>query len=102
MKYLYPFLILVLAGCVPPIPLPPYITDISNADSTVKVTASNNGDRAWGVLGKWPTMEAINAEAEHGCSTFNKTAVSLSWGCSLMLGAACWEKTYLFSCKVNN
>ena len=80
-------------------PPPPAISDISNADSLVRVQAQKH------VWGEWPSKSAITAEGEHGCQQFKKPAILLSSRCVKMSAddwwlAECVVMEYLFACKI--
>ena len=83
-------------------PEPPAISDISNADSLVRVQARNAGHY---FSSKWPTERAIRKEGQAGCQTFKKPAVLLSRRCIKTsnprdLFDYCVLREYLFACKI--
>ena len=96
-------IVLTMSGCAVTVE-PPAISDISNADSIVRVQARNAGNY-W--VPKWPEDQAILEQGEKGCELFNKSAVMLSFRCVEVerrrSGAAfnfCRTREYLFACKI--
>ncbi len=91
---------IILLSCRMQVP-PPAISDISNADSLVRVQAQNMGD-FW--TPKWPPMEAILDEGGIGCSMFGKPAIMLSSRCMKTANPGglfdwCVLKEFLFACR---
>ena len=77
---------------------PPAISDVSKADSVVRVTATNAG--LGGIYGdKWPPEHEIHALGQEGCQLFGRHATPLSWKCSIMVDYGCRAREYLFACR---
>lgn len=76
---------------------PPAISDISNADSLVRVQSSwfpKHGQIAF------PSLVKVQQEGDRGCSQFGKPAVLLSGRCVERSEAGiCWTREYLFACR---
>ena len=91
----------LLSACVPPAPPPPAISDISNADSLVRVQAQNIA----GEFPEWPSEESILKEGQRGCDQFQKPAVMLSSRCIYSKPGVffeyCVTKEYLFACRIS-
>lgn len=89
----------LLVGCAANIPHnPPAISDVSKADSVVRVTATNASPG--GIFGdKWPPEQEINALGQEGCKIFGRAAVPLSWKCTAMRKRHCHAREYLFVCR---
>ena len=70
----------IVSGCVATKHHPPQITDVSNADSLVRVSIFNA--RTGGIMGMlWPPDHEIQAKGEEGCQIFGKPAVRLGSKC---------------------
>ena len=93
----------VLMSCVQQEVQPPAISDISNADSLVRVQARNVGDY-W--TPKWPPLEAVLDQGGIGCSMFGKPALMLSSRCIATFDPQamfnwCVVREYLFACRTS-
>ena len=76
---------------------PPAISDISNADSLVRVQSSWFSKR--GQIA-FPSLDKVQLEGERGCSQFGKPAIMLSGRCVFRSEAGvCWTREYLFACR---
>ena len=87
-----------LTSCMANIPeQPPAISDISNADSLVRVQTtwfSQHGRVAF------PALHKVIEEGERGCVQFGKPAILLSRRCVRFNEAgACLGREYLFACR---
>lgn len=68
------------SGCAATKHHPPQITDVSNADSLVRVSIYNA--RTGGIMGMlWPPEHEIQTKGEEGCQIFGKPAVRLGTKC---------------------
>ena len=84
--------------------MPPVISDISSADSLVRVQARNAGNY-W--TPKWPKDQDIMEEGQKGCELFKRPAVMLSFRCvEIQRDSAssvfdfCKMREYLFACRI--
>ena len=87
------FALLIIGGCIMRDAIPPAVSDIR--DSMVRVYASN----PYGQWGKFPTGEAVQAEADRGCSQYNKRAEPMSSYCVYDAYSRCSAMSFLFACK---
>lgn len=96
-------MVAILTSCTGKV-MPPAISDISNADSLVRVQARNAGNY-W--TPKWPEDQAIMEQGQKGCELFKRPAVMLSFRCvEIQRDSAssvfdfCRMREYLFACKI--
>ena len=95
------FCTLLVAGCASMPEQPPAISDISKADSTVRVQAQAFGSQ---LSPKFPSVEKVKREGQVGCDQFGMSAVMLSHRCTGWVadgwgGHHCMMREYLFACK---
>ena len=88
---------ITLMSCMGAKEQPPAISDISNADSLVRVQSS------WFSKGgqiAFPSLDKVQLEGDRGCSQFGKPAIMLSGRCVARSEAGiCWTREYLFACR---
>lgn len=102
LKIVAPTLFVVLTACAERQIPPPAISDISNADSLVRIQARNVGDF---FTPKWPEESDVMKEGETGCQHFKKPAVLLSTRCIKTANPGrlfdwCEVREYLFACRI--
>ena len=94
-------LVPLLSGCASMPEQPPAISDISKADSTVRVQVQAFGSE---LSPQFPSVEKVKREGQFGCDQFGMPAVLLSHRCTEHVpdgwgGYHCMVREYLFVCR---